>query len=177
MCRSALALQEDTSLDFDELLECIARCGCDKYRGIDELKTAEKVAAMIANILGDANEEQVVTAATYIKAERFVVPTSSPHGQEWLTTWSQLQLASLPGFPLWEKDVFDVLSANLEALTSIFRAYACASLEGSAMDMDLEEFHDFAIESDLVTDMYGFDAVRSLIAYLETNYSPRDSRR
>ena len=151
-------------MDFDELMECIARCGCDKYRAIDELKTAEKVAAMVANILGDANEEQVITAATYIKAERFGVPTSSPHGQEWLTTWSQLQLTTLPGFPLWEKDVFDMLSANLETLTSIFHAYASSSLEGSAMEMDMEEFHDFVIETDLVTNMYGFDAVCHLQA-------------
>ena len=28
--------------------------------------SGEKVAAMIANILGDLNEEQVITAATYI---------------------------------------------------------------------------------------------------------------
>jgi len=52
-----------------------------------------------------------------------------------------------------------VLAANLESLQSIFRAYAASSLDGSATDMDMEEFHDFVIESDLVTDMYGFDTM------------------
>merc|ERR1719171_2381492 len=70
-----------------------------------------------------------------------------------------LQLAALPGFPLWEKDVHDVLAANLESLQSIFRAYAAASLGGSATEMDMEEFHDFVIESDLITDSYGFDTM------------------
>merc|ERR1719181_1306558 len=156
---------EDTTLDFDELLECIARCGVDKYRAVEQIKTGEKVSAMIANILGDLNEEQVITAATYITAERFTPAAAPPKGvspdshREWLMTWEMLQLAALPGFPLWEKDVHDVLAANLESLQSIFRAYAAASLGGSATEMDMEEFHDFVIESDLITDAYGFDTM------------------
>jgi hypothetical protein len=71
---------EDVSLDFDELLECIARCGVDKYRAVEQIKTGEKVAAMIANILGDLNEEQVITAATYITAERFTPAAAPPKG-------------------------------------------------------------------------------------------------
>ena len=47
-------------------------------------------------------------------------------------TWEMLQLAALPGFPLWEKDVHDVLAANLESLQSIFRAYAAAGGPGAA---------------------------------------------
>merc|ERR1719305_1562420 len=139
---------EDVSLDFDELL-----------------KTGEKVAAMIANILGDLNEEQVITAATYITAERFTPAAAPPKGvspdahREWLMTWEMLQLSALPGFPLWEKDVHDVLAANLESLQSIFRAYAAGSLGGSANEMDMEEFHDFVIEADLITDQYGFDTM------------------
>ena len=67
-------------------------------------------------------------------------------------TWEMLQLSQLAGFPLWEKDVHDVLAANLESLQSIFRAYAASSLGGSQNEMDMEEFHDFVIESDLITD-------------------------
>jgi len=74
-------------------------------------------------------------------------------------TWEMLQLSTLPGFPLWEKDVHDALAAQLESLQSIFRAYSAASLEGDASTMDKEEFHDFVIESDLITDAYGFDTM------------------
>ena len=74
-------------------------------------------------------------------------------------TWEMLQLSQLPGFPLWEKDVHDVLATNLDALQSIFRAYAAGSLGGGASEMDMEEFHDFVIEASLLTDQYGFDAI------------------
>ena len=150
---------EDVSLDFEELLEAIARCGCDKYRPIEEIKVGEKVKAMVANILGDQNEEQVITAATYITAERFMPPASSPLGEEWLVTWGKIKLDTLPGFPLWENSIYDVLTQNLEQLKSIFAAYAASSLEGSATEMDMEEFHDFVIEADLVTGQYGFDTM------------------
>ena len=115
---------EDTTLDFDELLECIARCGVDKYRAVEQIKTGEKVSAMIANILGDLNEEQVITAATYITAERFTPAAAPPKGvtpdahREWLMTWEMLQLALLPGFPLWEKDVHDALQARFRLASS-----------------------------------------------------------
>jgi len=76
-----------------------------------------------------------------------------------LETWEKLQLSTLPGFPLWEKDVHDVLAANLEQLASIFKAYAAASIEGSATEMDMEEFHDFVIEANIITEVYGFDTM------------------
>ena len=53
----------------------------------------------------------------------------------------------------------DLLALNLVELTSVFNAYAAASLEGSATDMDMEEFHDFVIETNLITDVYGFDTM------------------
>ena len=148
---SKLTADEAASmLDFEELLECISRCGVDKYRSIEEIPTGNKVTAMIQNILGDANEEQVIKLATHITAERFPVPESSPYGAEWLETWQKLQLSTLPGFPLWEKSVFDALSAHLEALRSIFNAYAAGQIGGSA-NMEMEEFHDWVIEADLIS--------------------------
>jgi len=107
----------------------------------------------------------VITAATYITAERFTPGGSPPKGvtadnhKEWLTTWELLQLSTLPGFPLWEKEVHDLLALHLADLASIFKAYAASSLEGSATEMDMEEFHDFVIEANLVTDVYGFDTM------------------
>ena len=169
---------EDTTLDFDELLECIARCGVDKYRTIQQMSVADKVSAMVANILGDLNEEQVITAATYISAERFTPAAAPPKGispdahREWLMTWEMLQLAQLAGFPLWEKDVHDVLAANLESLQSIFRAYAASSLEGSSTEIDMEEFHDFVIEADLITGEYGFDTMSGQVREADSNPRP-----
>jgi len=55
--------------------------------------------------------------------------------------------------------VHDVLAANLESLQSIFKAYSAASIGGDSSTMDMEEFHDFVIEANLITDLYGFDAM------------------
>jgi len=125
---------------------------------------------MVANILGDLNEEQVITKATYIHAERF-----KPSGSdaEWMTLWTKLNLSTLPGFPLWEKAVHDLLQDKREALGSIFRAYSASSLVGSATDMDMDEFHDFVIEAQLVTDAYGFDTMSG--QFTKANAGSNDS--
>ena len=52
----------DTTLDFDELLECIARCGIDKYRGISQMTMGAKVRAMVANLLGERSETRKILA-------------------------------------------------------------------------------------------------------------------
>lgn len=100
----------------------------------------------------------MIKKATHVTAERFSTPESSPHGPEWLDTWSKLKLSTLPGFPLWEKQVFDALSTHLEQLRSIFNAYAAGQVGGSS-NMEKEELHDFVIEADLITDQYGFDTM------------------
>ena len=158
---------DDTVLDFDELLECIARCGVDKYRSVAGLSVGDKVGAMVANLLGERSVEQVMVAATYIKAERFVpleTPTDlSSAAMEaygaFRRVWECMPLASLPGFPLWEAAVFEILLANDAALHSIFHAYAASSLEGSTADMESDEFRDFAIECGLSTERYGYEAM------------------
>ena len=153
-------------LDLFELLECIARCGVDKYRSIAQLHLGDKVGAMISNLVGDRTEAQIMNAATYIRAPRFV-PSPVPQGQvglddhnEFLATWELLPLNTLPGFPLWEGGVFEVLYTHRAQLRSIFGAYAASNpLEGSALDMDADEFRDFAIECALATDEYGVETM------------------
>jgi len=111
--------------------------------------------------------------ATYIHAQRFRPPERSPLGVEWVTTWSALKLSELPGFPVWEKQVHDELAENFKPLRSIFRAYSASSLQGSARDMDLEEFQDFAIEADLATSQYGIETM--LGQFTEANVGSKDT--
>ena len=40
-----------------------------------------------------------------------------------------------------------MLLSKLEELSSIFKAYAASSLEGDATTMDLDELHDFVVET------------------------------
>ena len=156
-------------LDFDEFVECLARCGVDKYRAIRAMKPAAAVQGFIKNLLDEATEEEVMTASTYIKAERFSGEQSKPlAGQSaevhkhWLALWSQLELSGLHGFPLWEKEVHDVLQKECGDIASVFHAY-CKSLKdtsaAAALEMDLDEFQDFAVDVGLETKAYSFEAM------------------
>jgi hypothetical protein len=155
---------EDVSLDLEELQEALARCAVFKYQSVPQMDMGAKVAAMIKNVIGEQTEEQAVREATYIRAERFVPPSLevTVHAglRRWLQVWKHVKVSTLAGFPLWEKDVFDMLFAQQDALGSIFRAYSASSLSGSNDGMEMVEFHDFVIETDLITDQYGFDTMK-----------------
>ena len=152
--------------DFDELLEAIARCGVDKYKLVTQISKAEAVKGMIENILGEADEDTVITRATYHFCPRYDASANSQPGNlspdehvEFLGLWSQLKMEDVHGFPQWEGEVHESLKKHYGALKSAFRAYAAGSLDGSATEMDMEEFHDFAIECDLPTKDYSFETM------------------
>ena len=70
----------------------------------------------ILNLLGEKGEEAVMRDATYISAERYDWKLSKPlNGQsiakhrKWLDAWQAMSLMDLHHFPLWEKEVHDVL--------------------------------------------------------------------
>lgn len=153
-------------LDFEEIVECIARCGVDKYRAVGSyIDAPAAISGFIANMLGDANEEQVITRYTYIFADRFDASgcaEEEPFHEDWLETWSHVQLSTLHLFPTWEEEVHDLLKAHFGPLKSIFRAYAAGTalgIEETAMEMD--EFHDFVTDADLLSEEYSFEAISS----------------
>ena len=56
----ATAADPQAGLTEEELLECVARCGVDKYRGVAPMPVAVAVRGFISNLLGRANEEEVL---------------------------------------------------------------------------------------------------------------------
>jgi len=161
---------EATLLDFDELLEAVARCGVDKYRAVKPMSAAQGVTGFVANLVGEKSEDQVISDITYIHASRFdasknaaVAGQSAEELAEWRKVWGVLALEGIHGFPLWEKEVHDLLQPRFSELQSIFRAYACGTIsaDAGANDvMDMEEFNDFAIECvGLITKEYGFNVM------------------
>jgi len=162
-------------LDFDELLECVARCGVVKYAGVPQMKPRDCVRAMASEILGDKDEEANVHEHTYIKVERFDFRKPAEFDtslEPWVAVWERVKVFDIYGFPLWEQAVHDGLLAQFSELQSIFAAYAAGSLEGSATDMDFDEFNDFVIDCDLPTKEYGFDTMQ--LQYEEANKGSTD---
>ena len=99
--------------------ECIARCALDKYKPIRQMSAAVMITSFCKNLLGEENTEECMNTATLIKAERYNWKLSKPlPGQslaahrKWLDCWQNIEIADLHYFPLWEKEVHDLLQAS-----------------------------------------------------------------
>ena len=189
----ASATDDMAVLDFDEFLECVARCGVDKYKAVKEMTPADAIKGLMQNMLGEAEEEEVVVNATYIRAPRWdhvngcrmateiisdgeggtmmfedVEParplsTDAPGDfEKWLDCWTRIEIMDMHLFPLWEKDVHDILQPLFKELQLIFLAYTRSISETNAEDakeMDMGEFHDFVVDVGLETKTYTFDVM------------------
>ena len=56
----AAAAAPNDGLTADELTECVARCGVDKYKGIADMREGASIIGFVRNLLGEADEEVVV---------------------------------------------------------------------------------------------------------------------
>ncbi len=154
---------DSTTLDWDEFLECVARCGVDKYKPCREMSMAAAIRGFSANLLQEKTEEEVLIENTKVRATRFDWKRGSQplEGQKlaahrkWLEVWERLEVMDMHYFPLWEKELHDVLQRHFPELTKIFLAYT-KSIGGSgsaedAIEMDMSEFKDFVEECSLET--------------------------
>ena len=167
----ASSTDEISVLDFDEFLECVARCGVDKYKGVKEMTPADGVTALMQNMLKEAEEEEeVVLRATYVHAEWYDAATlakplpsdGSGDFEKWMECWQRIEIMDMHHWPLWEDEVHDILQPLFKELQLIFLAYTRSISEDSAadaMEMDMGEFHDFVVDVGLETKAYKFDVM------------------
>ena len=113
--------------------------------------------------------EQVLQEGTFIRAERFdfvseARPLPGQSGdafKQWGGAWSRVNLEGLHGFPLWEKEVHDLLQQHFSTLSSAFSSYSKslgeAATDAAALTMSSDEFHDFVVDVGLETKKYKFD--------------------
>ena len=92
---------------------------------------AQRVAGLVANYLGEKDEHAVITEAVAPPMERFN-PSKSGADKKFLAVWSKVDLSHVCGFPVWEKEVFGLLSRADGELKSIFDYYAKSGTAGSA---------------------------------------------
>jgi hypothetical protein len=174
---------DSITCEFDEMLECLARCGVDKYKLVKQISKANAVKGFVENILGDADEDAVITRHTYNFCPRFDASAeskpapsmSADEHAEFLGLWTGIaneKINNIYGFPTWEKEVHAAVLGAYSELKSIFRAYSAGSLDGSATEMDMEEFHDFVIECDIPTKEYAFDTM--VLQYQNANQGSGD---
>ena len=174
------------TLDFNELQECICRCAVDKYRLCMEqwlpshnrymFTMADAVRAFIQNMLFEKVEEVCMYEATVIKADRFDAAKFAkclPDQPEvefklFQSCWKLMPLMDIHHFPLWEKGVHDCLQKHFGPLQRIFAHYTkgISGIDSAAdaLEMELEEFHDFVKDAKLETKMVNFTTMTIMFA-------------
>jgi hypothetical protein len=157
-------------LDFDEWKETLARLGVDKFRAVKEVSPAEAVKGFIQNLLGEASSDEVVLQATHVHCRRYDASkeTKLLNGEtqadieKWIATWEKMEIMDVHLWPMWEKEVHDILHPLFKELQLIFLAYTQSIYDVSAedqMEMSLDEFHDFVVDVGLETKHYKFDVM------------------
>lgn len=122
---------------------------------VSELHGASVVEAAINNLL-QLESSAVSIAASALSGQldrfnawRFSEPLPGEAAADhrvWLNTWHHIDLSSLPSFPMWEKEVHDLLHADFGRLRAIFSYYSKLSSCGemaTAKTVDAHEFLSF----------------------------------
>jgi hypothetical protein len=120
------------TVSFDEYVTALVLCGHMKYEEVEGMTLAQRVAGVVANLLGEKSEEQVITEAVAPRVERFDLAEAkaedgllSPDDHHrFLQAWSRMDLSHVHGFPLWEKAVFHTLHSSFSGIRSLFNQYA-----------------------------------------------------
>ena len=151
----------DTSMTFDEYFMCVALCGHVKYEEVEQMSLAQRVSGIVANFLGEKDEQQVLTEVLAPRVERLstagvvALPgmDAAVHAL-FMRVWAKMDLGQLYGFPLWEKAVFMLLHRSFPELHSIFVTYSKRDDSGSATaleTMQQTELVDLALDCGLAT--------------------------
>jgi hypothetical protein len=153
---SVCALQQydaATELGYGEFLEAIGRCGLLKYEDVEQMQPADRVTALVLNVLGRMDVQSVLTAATLVRAPTNFNPRhdsqrlpgeSRAEHEQWLSMWqaTEASLSDLHGFPLWLKDVHNMLHVSLPGLRSAHEQIAAQG--GRDFELDLAAWQQFA---------------------------------
>ena len=167
----AKSTDDMVTLDYAEFEECVARCGLEKYKSVKGMRQPAMIVAFARNLVGEETTEESMNTATLIRCPRFewrrlsrpLPEQSLREHKQWLAVWQRLELTDLYYFPIWEKDVHDLLQRHFVQLRLIFLAY-CRSILGSdsaedATEMEMAEFYDFVSECHLETKIVTFDVM------------------
>ena len=162
------------TIDFEAFLVCLALCGHVKYEEVEQMSLAQRVAGIIANFLGEKDEQQVLTEVLAPRVERLstagvvALPgmDAAVHAL-FMRVWAKMDLGQLYGFPLWEKAVFMLLHRSFPELHSIFVTYSKRDDSGSATaleTMQQTELVDLALDCGLATAAFPMARVQLVFA-------------
>lgn len=145
-------------LRFEQFVDFLARCAWSKYETVGVMGLGQMVDGLVDNLLSLRSEEAVVHQATDILRPPLLDPLTCDDCrlpgedpvlfQACKMSWITLHLDSLPGFPLWEKELFELIHASFGRLCSVFDIYCHSAGEDDedAFVMSLGEWSSFCRE-------------------------------
>ena len=159
------ASNANNTVNSDEFVTCLALCGAFKYKEVENMSLGQKVEAIFANYLGTADELaclQPILAPPpprFNPVVQFSVPGKAPPPKTFMATWEKMDLSHLWGFPDFEAQVFELLSASFGELSSIYSQYCKSGSAGAGSmaaltTMQQTEFMNFAMDCGIMTDQF-----------------------
>ena len=164
------------------LLQTMVRLAAVMYSQIPHLQLEQRVATFFGHLLSpelDAGEAVMRHMSTHSPArtssvvielagsQGFAGYTARQHAF-WLAVWQDVDLSRLPGFPMWERRVFEVLQACWPELRSIFHFYCkrsnCADLKQSGQ-MTLPAFLLWADDCMMRTKLFPQARIKGVFNY------------
>lgn len=142
-------------LDYGPFLEALARVSAAKYGAVPGMQLAQQIAGLLDNLVLAITEDAVVHAITDIPAPARLLyraetslrlrGESDELFDSWCNCWAQLRLHDLPGYPMWEREVFEVLHKSYAQLCGVFWHHCVGAGEepSAACAMDGPSFVKF----------------------------------
>uniref|UniRef100_A0A7S2CRY1 EF-hand domain-containing protein n=1 Tax=Haptolina brevifila TaxID=156173 RepID=A0A7S2CRY1_9EUKA len=123
----------DGFMTFEEWCTCLGLCGIIKYENVpdDKMTLVQKVDGLYANYLGEKDCHAVISEVLQPPYPRFD-PSTSSADSGFKAVWAKMDLKHIFYFPVWEKEVFELLAANHSELKLIFQQYAKSGTAGSS---------------------------------------------
>ena len=159
------------TVSFDEYVMALVLCGHMKYEEVEGMTLAQRVAGVVANLLGEKSEEQVITEVVAPRVERFNMAEAKAEDgllslddhQRFLQEWNQMDLSHVHGFPLWEKEVFRTLHSSFSGIRSLFNQYAKHSGGAvSSKSLQQTELVNMALDCCLATTAFPMARVQAV---------------
>ena len=109
-------------------------------------------------------EATLIGATRYDVSRSLILPGQAPAEYKLFEdVWRTMPLMDIYGFPLWEGGVHDCVQRHFAPLMRIFSHYTkgVSGIDSAAdaLEMELEEFHDFVKDAKLETKLVRFDAM------------------
>ena len=158
-------------VDYDEFLWILGLCGHIKYEEVEEMELHMRVEGMIRNFLQEEDEHKVISKYCCPPLPLYDTSTATPlEGQTqaeldtFIMFWKRCDFKHVFGFPLWEKDVFDLFNGCFEQLRSIFDYYAKSGTAGSGgagglLTMQQTELQNLALDVGLNSEKFSMTRV------------------